>query len=216
MVEKLRVAYKATFEGKFQEALAQFQYILHAILFLVAESRQEVNEIKELIQICREYVLGIQMELERKDLAVAKQNPPRQVELSAYFTHCKLQPVHLVLALRSAMNSSFKIKNYGMAGSFARRLLELNPKAEVANQARKVAKLCERTPVDQQNVNYDSRNPFVLCGTSHYPIYQGTPVSRCPYCSAAHGVSCKGSVCTVCNLAQIGKECGGPQFLPAQ
>ena len=47
------------------------------------------------------------------------------MELLAYFTCCNLQPAHLLLALRMAMASAFKGKNYITAASFAQRLLEL-------------------------------------------------------------------------------------------
>lgn len=59
-----------------------------------------------------------------------KDDPTRNVELAAYLTHCNLQPLHLLISLRSAMTSAVKLKNFNTAASFARRLLELNPKAE--------------------------------------------------------------------------------------
>lgn len=34
----------------------------------------------------------------------------RQIELAAYFTHCALQPAHLLLALRMAMVAAFKVR----------------------------------------------------------------------------------------------------------
>ena len=43
-----------------------------------------------------------------------------------------------VLTLRTALNLFFKLKNYKTAASFARRLLELGPRPEVAQQTRKV------------------------------------------------------------------------------
>jgi coatomer protein complex subunit alpha (xenin) len=58
----------------------------------------------------------------------------RQLELAAYFTHCRLQSVHLVLALRLAMTTFSKAKSYVTAATFAKRLLELNPAANVATQ----------------------------------------------------------------------------------
>jgi len=54
--------------------------------------------------------------------------------MAAYFTHCNLQPVHLILTLRTALNLFFKLKNYKTAASFARRLLELGPNPQVAQQ----------------------------------------------------------------------------------
>jgi len=45
-----------------------------------------------------------------------------------------MQPVHMILTLRTALNLFFKLKNFKMAASFARRLLELGPKPEIAQQ----------------------------------------------------------------------------------
>jgi len=54
--------------------------------------------------------------------------------MAAYFTHCNMQPVHMILTLRTAVNLFFKLKNFKTAASFARRLLELGPKPEIAQQ----------------------------------------------------------------------------------
>lgn len=56
------------------------------------------------------------------------------LQMAAYFTHCNLQPVHMVLVLRTALNLFFKLRNFKTAASFARRLLELGPKPDVAQQ----------------------------------------------------------------------------------
>ena len=53
-------------------------------------------------------------------------------QMAAYFTHCKLQPVHLILTLRTAQTLFFKLKNHKTAASFARRLIELGPKPDIA------------------------------------------------------------------------------------
>ena len=42
-----------------------------------------------------------------------------------------------------ALNLFFKLKNYKTAGSFARRLLELGHKPEVALQTRKISQACD-------------------------------------------------------------------------
>ena len=60
----------------------------------------------------------------------------RAGELAAYFTHCAILPTHMALSLRSAMTLCFKIKNFGVALTFARRLLETNPPAQIAQQVR--------------------------------------------------------------------------------
>lgn len=55
-------------------------------------------------------------------------------QMAAYFTHCNLQPVHMVLVLRTALNLFFKLRNFKTAAGFARRLLELGPNPNVAQQ----------------------------------------------------------------------------------
>ncbi|KAL0432388.1 UNVERIFIED_CONTAM: Coatomer subunit alpha-1 [Sesamum latifolium] len=144
--EKLKAGYKATTAGKFSEALRQFLSILHTIPLIVVETRREVDEVKELIIIVKEYVLGLQMELKRREL---KDNPVRQQELAAYFTHCNLQLPHLRLALLNAMTVCFKAHNLSTAANFARRLLETNPSNEnQARTARQVLQAAEKNMKD--------------------------------------------------------------------
>jgi hypothetical protein len=87
--------------------------------------------------------VGLNMELTRKELPKNSLEEMKRVcEMAAYFTHCNLQPVHLILTLRTALNLFFKLKNYKTAASFAQRLLELGPRPEVAQQARKILQVC--------------------------------------------------------------------------
>ncbi|CAN8323689.1 unnamed protein product [Cochlearia groenlandica] len=88
------------------KVLRLFLSILHTIPLVVVESRREVDEVKELVTIDKEYVLGLKMELRRRD---TKYDPIRQQELVAYFTNCNLQAPHLRLALLSAMLVCYKI-----------------------------------------------------------------------------------------------------------
>lgn len=135
LVARLQVAYQLTTQGRFGEAVERFRAILLSVPLLVVETKQEVSEAAQLVEIAREYIVGLQMEKVRKELP--KDTPEQQhrcAEMAAYFTHCNLQPVHLILTLRTALNLFFKLKNYKTAASFARRLLELGPRPEVAQQ----------------------------------------------------------------------------------
>jgi coatomer protein complex subunit alpha (xenin) len=129
LVERLKSAYGFVTAGKFAEAHEAFKAITISIALALVNSRQQVAELKELLGICREYTTGLRLELLRKTVGDDK---VRVCELAAYFTHCNLQPAHLMLALRSAMTLTFKAKLKRTAASFARRLLELNPKPEFA------------------------------------------------------------------------------------
>lgn len=206
---KLKSAYRAVTAGKFVDALKEFTAIIHSIPFAVVESKKEFNEAKELLGLCREYITGLRVELARKET----QDPVRNTELAAYFTHCNLQVVHLVLSLRSAMNCAYKIKNFQSAGAFARRLLELEPKEDVALQAKKMAKFCETNNDNAYPLNYNEKNPFVICGISFTPIYKGSPLVNCPYCQASFVPQHKGKLCPTCQLSSIGAEVSGLQLL---
>lgn len=139
LVQRLQVCYQLTTAGKFVEAIEKLQAILLSVPLLVVDTRQDVAEAKQLIHICREYILGLKMETERKNLPKSTlEEQKRSCEMAAYFTHCNLQPVHQILTLRIAANIFFKLKNYKTAASFARRLLELGPKPEHAQQVRKI------------------------------------------------------------------------------
>lgn len=51
-------------------------------------------EAQQLIDICREYLVGLLMEMARKELPKVVENAKRNAEMAAYFTHCQLQPVY--------------------------------------------------------------------------------------------------------------------------
>lgn len=141
-----------TTAGKFSEAVDRFRGLLLTVPLLVVDNKEEVRKAQELISICREYIVGLSMEASRKELPKESvEDQKRSCEMAAYFTHSELQPVHQVLTLRTALNLSYKLKNYRTAMSFARRLLELGPKPEVAQQTRKILQVWIRvnTEIDK-------------------------------------------------------------------
>jgi coatomer protein complex subunit alpha (xenin) len=181
---------------------------------IVVESRREVDDVKELIIIVKEYVLGLQIELKRREL---KDDPIRQQELAAYFTHCNLQAPHLRLALQNAMSVCYRAKNLATAANFARRLLETNPTIEnQAKTARQVLAAAERNMTDATQLNYDFRNPFVTCGATYVPIYRGQKDVACPYCSSRFVPSQEGQLCTVCDISVVGADASGLLCSPSQ
>jgi coatomer protein complex subunit alpha (xenin) len=85
----------------------------------------------------REYLLGVSIELERRRVAQEEpENVKRGLELAAYFTHCQLQPPHLRIAMRSAIQVFTKAGNSGSAGKFARKLLDLDPDPKIVSMVR--------------------------------------------------------------------------------
>ncbi|KAJ1897459.1 hypothetical protein LPJ66_003348 [Kickxella alabastrina] len=215
-LEQLQQGYRTTTGAKFEDALALFKRLLLSLIFVTADSIEDANEIKQLLQISREYVIGISIELERA--AVSKEEPTdenaiRLVELAAYFTHCQLRADHEKLALRLAMNTAYTHKCFKAAGEFAQRLVDLVPAPPIAERARKMITICDRQSRDTLPVNYDARNPFVVCAASHTPIHKGEPAVNCPYCQATYKPEFEGSLCSVCTIAKIGAKATGLRSL---
>jgi coatomer protein complex subunit alpha (xenin) len=207
LIQRLQKAYDFTTNGKFADAIESFRAIMLSVPLLVVESKQEIAEAQQLIEMCREYIVGLQMELHRKDLPKdSVEDQKRICELAAYFSHCSLQPIHKILTLRTALNLFFKLKNFKTAAVFAQRLLELGPNPDVAQQTRKILAACERTPTNACEIRYDEYNPFDVCSASYVPIYRGKPVVKCPLSGACYMPEYKGELCRVTKATEIGKD----------
>merc|ERR1711871_438291 len=207
LLEKLQNAYRRVTDGDMAGALANLQEILHAAPLLVASSRSEANDIRELLSVTSEYASACRLEVQRREVAATKtpEVQLRVAELAAYFTNCNLQPLHLLLALKSAMVQTAKMKNFKTAAVFAHRLIEMESVAtqkrpEISNKARQVLQHCQANPGDAIPMNYDERNPFVLCNEEFVPIYKGSPLSRCSYCGASYQPKFKGKLCNNCGI----------------
>lgn len=210
LLEDLKNAYRAFTQGAFGESQALFTRIIQTIPMVLTESRSEGNELKELLEVSREYITAIRL----KSAMAETQDPVRTMELSAYFTHCNLQPAHLVLALKLAMSNAFKFKNYITAASFARRLLELpdvnsEKNADLRTKSAKVLQKSEKEGRNEFQLQYDERNPFVIDCFYLAPIYRGTESVRCPYCGSSYATDVRGRVCETCGIAQVGVETVG-------
>ncbi|CAD7703860.1 unnamed protein product [Ostreobium quekettii] len=210
--EELKKAYKLVTLGKFSDAMKAFMGILQTIPLVVVESRKEVDDIKELVGIAKEYIIGLLCEQRRRE----EDNPVRAGELAAYFTHCKLEPVHTALALKSAMTLFYKLKNFNTCAVFCRRLLELNPAQRTATQARQVLAACEKNPTDAVEITYDPRNPFDICCITFTPIYRGFKFVECPYTGARFQPDCKGQLSPLGGMARIGADASGLICSPTQ
>lgn len=134
---QLQYAYKLFTNGKLSASEIQFKSILHSLLFSVVTDKNDVDEAIQLIQICREYLMGLAIEQQRRSVTMNEPgNAKRALELAAYFSHCQLQTPHLQLALRQAAKQAFKLKNFNTASQFSIRLLELAPPKKIADEVR--------------------------------------------------------------------------------
>jgi len=106
LLELLKQAYRSFTSAQFVECRECLDQILHTIPLVVASNRTETNDLKELLEVCREYITALRI----KAAMGGTEDVERSLELAAYFTHCNLQPGHLMLALKTAMASAFKNK----------------------------------------------------------------------------------------------------------
>lgn len=207
LVNGIRNGYRCFQGGKFTESQAAFADVLTKIPMVVTENRQEESEMKEMMSICREYITAIRI---KSAMNLAAADPVRGTELAAYFTHCNLQPVHLLLALRSAMGTAFKHKNYIVAASFARRLLELpdmsNEKnADLKLKATKVRQKSEQMARNEHQLNYDESKSFAIDCRDFIPIYAGQPSTQCSYCGSQYADSgMNNHICLTCSFCVVG------------
>jgi len=218
--KEVKSGYDLVTSGKFQDALTVFTSMLHRIPLLVVDTRKEVDDVKELVEIAKEYSIALRCEIKRKE---CKDDLKKSAELAAYFTHCKLENVHVILGLRSAMNVFYKLKNFATCATFCRRLIELNPGPKVSpllakysdsvaqwsQNARQALAQCEKSPEDAVQINYDARNPFDVDCLSFAPIYRGTKFTQCPYTGARFFPEHEGKVCPVGDLSKIGADASG-------
>lgn len=130
--EALKEAYKLMTEGKFSLALRAFVAILQQVPLMVVDKRAQVQSVRDLVAICREYVTAIRLELARRE---CKEDAARQAALSCYVTHCKVQPVHHVLFLKVALKTTRAAKNNKTAILLCRRLLDVAMTAQTADVA---------------------------------------------------------------------------------
>jgi coatomer protein complex subunit alpha (xenin) len=108
LLEQLKQAYRAFTNAQFQECKESLEDILHSILLISVTARTESNDLKELLDVSREYLIALRVKNAMGEASA--EDVGRGLELAAYFTHCNLQPSHLMLALKTAMASAFKNK----------------------------------------------------------------------------------------------------------
>jgi len=220
-VDELKLAYKAVTDGKFQLAMEHFANILYTLPLLVVEKKAQEQEVYELLNICREYYTALRLEITRRETT---SDQMRQAALSAYFTRCKIQTVHLVLGLRMAIKCSYQINNFKTTAGFCRRLIELvsapaNSQSNLSKivdmkQIKQVLKVCEKKNTDAKPIDFDESKQFDLCCSTLTPIYSGKPLTRCPYCHSVYQSEFDGQLCKTCNLSKIGAVGTGLRLFP--
>jgi coatomer protein complex subunit alpha (xenin) len=76
-------------------------------------------------------------------------------------------------------------------------------------QARKIKAVCERSPNDAIDIEFDTFGEFDICGASYTPIYAGEASFSCAFDGTKYHTKYKGTVCPVCEVCAIGAPSSG-------
>jgi coatomer subunit alpha len=206
--ERFRAAQQKFQVGKFADAQATFSCVLSYLPLLVVDTADEEKEAKQFLELSREYLIGLKLESESR-VAKGKGDTARQIQLMGLFSRCGMSPVHVQLALRAVMKTTYDSENFALAAGFARRLLELSPAPQLAQSARKVMQVCDRNMTNKDTVEYDERREFIVDCGSLIPLYAGSARATCPYCMAHHGEDFTGRTCGICGIGRLGSTVEG-------
>lgn len=206
--EKLAAGFKYFKENNLASAIDTFRSIIYTIAVLTVYDEEEEAKCAEILDVCREYILGLSIELERRRVA-AEGDVKRNLELAAYFTRAKLQSSHKLNALQVAMTQSFKNKNYLSASYFAGELLSVVTSGTRAEQASKLKARADSIASDAIEIDFDPYAEFDICAASHTPIYKGNPAVTEALVGAKYRASEKGKVCKITGVTLIGAPASG-------
>lgn len=218
-----------TTAGKFAEAIEVFQKVLCDVLFVRLDEAEEMQtRIVPLIEGCREYLIGLGMEIERKELMTGdEESQSRALQLACYFCHVGIGMDHQLLACKSAMTFAYRLKCLKLAGHLARRLVDLSSTSSTTTtslpeqtilQARKVIALADRTdqadPIEPDNYDQSTRATLTIDPWKHVAISRGEMAKKCPFCKASYladpaDQQPEGRICRVCGVAKIGQPATG-------
>lgn len=205
--EKLSNAFKLFRSNNLPESIETFRDIIYTIAVISVEDEDQEAKCLDILTLCREYILGLSIELERR--ALDPSDVKRNLELASYFTRAKLQNAHRVNALQVAMLQSFKNKNYTSASYFAGELLSIVSSGAKAEQAQKIRARAESISSDMYEIDFDPYAEFEICSGSFTPIYQGSDCATEALVGAKYKPEFKGKVCRITNVTTIGAPASG-------
>ncbi|CAD8067799.1 unnamed protein product [Paramecium sonneborni] len=199
--EQLKLGYRQTSDGKFQDSLNTFKTILRQAIFQ--------NQYNDIVPICLNYIMAMKCELAKKDQEIS-----RQIELACYMSMCDLQPAHRSLTLRAAMSLSYKNKNYITGSQLAQQLIKLLEQAPkdasyakptVFENVKKIFNNCQQYQTNEYQINFQ---PFYLnegaknlCADTLTYNNDIKQIYFCSYDKSRHlsnGILCQ--VCELCNI----------------
>jgi coatomer protein complex subunit alpha (xenin) len=106
LLDLLKESYRAFTSAQMEQCQSLLSNIMAIIPLVSVANKSEKDDLKEILTIAREYMISIRI----KSSLDKSEDIKRSLELAALFTHCNLQPAHLLLALKTAMAIAFKNK----------------------------------------------------------------------------------------------------------
>ncbi len=106
LLESLKQSYRLFTAAQFEECRMVLESVLLLAPLVPVASKTESDDLRELLLICKEYLVALLLKTGMDESTEIG----RSLEFAAYFTHCNLQPSHLILALKAAMALAFKNK----------------------------------------------------------------------------------------------------------
>ncbi|RLV93860.1 Coatomer subunit alpha [Spathaspora sp. JA1] len=208
--EQIKTGFKQFRGNNLEEAIKTFQDVIYTIIVVNVEDEDQEERCKEILNLCREYILGLSIELARRSLD--PQDIQRNLELAAYFTKTQLQKAeHKMIALQVAMTQSYKYNNFGSASYFADEFLKIiPPNSPKARQAGIIKAKAEREAFTNAiEIDFDPYAEFDICCGSFTPIYPGEPSISEAVVGAKYKPEFKGEVCRITGVSSIGVPASG-------
>lgn len=191
--------------NKLEQAIEMFRQTVYTVITLTVTNEDDEEKCQEVLSLCREYILGLQIELKRRELGPA--DVKRNLELASYFASVDLQPAHRLNALQVAMTQAFKAKNYLLASHFAGEFLRIHSSGPRGDQARKIQAKSDSIATDAVAIDYDmylDHNEWDLCAGDLRPLYRGEEVIREKVLGVTYGKAWKGKTCVVTLISEVG------------
>lgn len=205
--EQLAIGFKYFKENNLPEAINTFRNIIYTITVITVEDEEQETKCKEVLTLCREYILGLSIELARRGLE--PHDIKRNLELAAYFTRAKLQNSHKLNALQVAMSNCFKNKNFASASYFASEFLKIAKPGPRYSQAETIKAKADSIARDEIEIDFDPYAEFDICAATYTPIYKGEPSISEELVGAIYKPQFKGQVCKITGITSIGAPASG-------
>ena len=206
ITEQMKHLLKSFQGARFEECESLGRELLQQIPLCVFQNMEEEVEIRNFVELAREYLLAAKL-----DQAKKHGDSTRLLECVCLMADCRLQSAHQLLVLHSAMVATYKHGNFIDAAAFARRILGHSdisaPKnASLETKARKVLAKSEKEGRNAINTAYAGERAQWIDSEDLTIMSKSEKSVKCPYCGAVYREEKKGKVCCVCDLSKIGED----------